>query len=39
MDAVEELVELAMDKDTKVEFIAPDLGLGSLGGLGALLRY
>ena len=39
VDAVEELMELAMDKDTKVEFVAPDLGLRALGGLGALLRY
>lgn len=39
VDAVEELVELAMDRGTKVEFVAGDGSIAQLGGLGALLRY
>jgi peptide chain release factor subunit 1 len=39
VDAVEELVELAMDQGTKVEFLAGDATISQLGGLGALLRY
>lgn len=39
VDAVEELVELAMDRGTRVEFVAADGGIAQLGGLGALLRY
>jgi peptide chain release factor subunit 1 len=39
VDAVEELVELAMDRGTRVEFVADDGSIAQLGGLGALLRY
>jgi peptide chain release factor subunit 1 len=39
VDAVEELVELAMDRGTRVEFVAADGGIAQLGGIGALLRY
>jgi len=39
VDAVEELVELALDKGTRVEFVPSDSGIADLGGLGALLRY
>ena len=39
VDAVEELVELAMDRGTRAEFLAGDGGISQLGGLGALLRY
>lgn len=39
VDAVEELVELAMDKGTRVEFLAGEGGIAQLGGIGALLRY
>jgi peptide chain release factor subunit 1 len=39
VDAVEELVELAMDRGTRVEFLAADGGIAQLGGIGALLRY
>jgi peptide chain release factor subunit 1 len=39
VDAIEEVVELAMDKGTKVEFVPADSGIAELGGIGALLRY
>lgn len=39
VDAVEELVELAMDRGTRVEFVEADGGIAQLGGIGALLRY
>ncbi|MBM4249822.1 MAG: hypothetical protein FJ149_10420 [Euryarchaeota archaeon] len=39
VDAVEELVELALDMGTQVEFQPADCGIAELGGVGALLRY
>jgi len=39
VDAVEELVELALDMRTQVEFQPEDCGIRELGGVGALLRY
>ena len=39
VDAVEELVELALDMRTQVEFQPPDCGIHELGGVAALLRY
>jgi peptide subunit release factor 1 (eRF1) len=39
VDAVEELVELALDMRTQVEFQPPDCGISELGGVAALLRY
>ncbi|MGQ9582701.1 MAG: baeRF10 domain-containing protein [Thermoplasmatota archaeon] len=39
VDAVEELVELAMDKGSRVEFVPAESGIAELGGVGALLRY
>jgi len=39
VDAVEELVELALDMRTQVEFQPPDCGIRELGGVAALLRY
>jgi peptide chain release factor subunit 1 len=38
-DIVEELYELAVRIDAHVEFVKEDQFLGSIGGLGALLRY
>jgi len=38
-DMVEELYELAVRTDAHVEFVKEDSFLGSIGGLGALLRY
>ena len=39
VDAVEELVEWAAQTDAKVEFITENESLGSLGGVGAFLRW
>jgi len=39
VDAVEELVELAMDRGTRVEFVESGADISQLGGVGALLRY
>ena len=39
VDAVEELVELALDMSTQVEFQTADSGIRELGGVAALLRY
>ncbi|MEM2868933.1 MAG: Vms1/Ankzf1 family peptidyl-tRNA hydrolase [Thermoplasmata archaeon] len=39
VDAIEELVELAMDRRTRVEFVSPESGISEFGGVGALLRY
>jgi len=39
VDAVEELVELALDMKTQVEFQPADCGIRELGGVAALLRY
>ena len=38
-DAVEELVELALDMRPQVEFQPADCGIHELGGVAALLRY
>lgn len=37
--AIEELVELALDMRSQVEFHLPDCGIRELGGVAALLRY
>jgi len=39
VDTVEELVELALDTRSQVEFQPPDCGIRELGGVVALLRY
>ena len=39
VDAIEELVELALDMRSQVEFQPPDCGIHELGGVAALLRY
>ncbi len=39
VDAVEELVEWAQQTDAKVEFVAENESLESLGGVGAFLRW
>ena len=39
VEAVEELVELALDMRSQVEFQPPDCGIRELGGVAALLRY
>jgi peptide subunit release factor 1 (eRF1) len=39
VDAIEELVELALDMRSQVEFQPPDCGIKELGGVAALLRF
>ena len=39
VDAVEELVELAAQTDARVEFVAENESLKSLGGVGVFLRW
>jgi peptide subunit release factor 1 (eRF1) len=39
VDAIEELVELALDMRSQVEFQPADCGIRELGGVAALLRY
>ena len=39
VDAIEELIELALDMRSQVEFQPPDCGIKELGGVAALLRY
>ncbi len=39
VDAVEELVELAMERRARVEFVPVESGIVELGGVAALLRY
>jgi peptide subunit release factor 1 (eRF1) len=39
VDAIEELVELALDMRSQVEFQPADCGIKELGGVAALLRY
>ena len=39
VDAIEELIELALDMRSQVEFQPPDCGIREFGGVAALLRY
>jgi peptide subunit release factor 1 (eRF1) len=39
VDAIEELIELALDMRSQVEFQPADCGIHELGGVAALLRY
>jgi peptide subunit release factor 1 (eRF1) len=39
VDAIEELIELALDMRSQVEFQPADCGIKELGGVAALLRY